>query len=165
MHVYLMELQLLSGEKSKSSFKVKGDPEYAGFNVDHHHIRAARIWTAARTPRETTEASAANIVLYEWLPLWLSINSSMAITEIIPEYKGYNPNIHPGITQEFATAAMRFGHTLVTPGTWVRQVSLDVIHITVTSLAMTYLGQVSLDVIHITVAALAMTYLGKASIP
>ena len=32
----------------------------------------------------------------------------------------YNPNFHPGITHEFQTAAMRFGHTLVTPGTYVR---------------------------------------------
>lgn len=28
-------------------------------------------------------------------------------------YKGY---IHPGITHEFQSAAMRFGHTLVPPG-------------------------------------------------
>ena len=35
-------------------------------------------------------------------------------------FNGYSSGIHPGITQEFQTAAMRWGHTLVTPGLWRR---------------------------------------------
>jgi len=35
-------------------------------------------------------------------------------------FDGYNSEIHPGITQEFQTAAMRYGHTLVTHGSWAR---------------------------------------------
>ncbi|KAH3859042.1 hypothetical protein DPMN_101688 [Dreissena polymorpha] len=42
---------------------VTGDPELARFSVVHLHIVAARIWTAAKTPCETTEASAAVRVL------------------------------------------------------------------------------------------------------
>lgn len=34
-----------------------------------------------------------------------------------PGYKGY---IHPGVTHEFQSAAMRFGHTLVPPGVYRR---------------------------------------------
>jgi len=43
--------------------RVTGNPEFARFSVVHPHIRAARLWTAARTPRETSEASAAVRVL------------------------------------------------------------------------------------------------------
>lgn len=35
-------------------------------------------------------------------------------------FNGYDSEIHPGISQEFQTAAMRFGHTLVTSGLWLR---------------------------------------------
>jgi hypothetical protein len=45
-----------------------------------------------------------NIAFNEWLP-------AMGIT--LPEYNGYNPNINPGIKNEFSAAAFRIGHTLL----------------------------------------------------
>lgn len=34
---------------------------------------------------------------------------------------GYNPAINPQIAHIFQSAAMRFGHTIVTPGIWRRE--------------------------------------------
>lgn len=63
------------------------------------------------------------IVFYDWLPRWLKIeNDNQTFFDLsarIP-YRGYDPTVHPGITHEFQTSAMRFGHTLVTPGLWRR---------------------------------------------
>lgn len=53
-----------------------------------------------------------HIVMYDWIPEWLG--------ESMDEYKNYDPSIDPQIEQFFQTAAMRFGHTLVTPGGYIR---------------------------------------------
>ena len=42
------------------------------------------------------------------------------IADVDVLFNGYNPSIHPGIFHEFQSAAMRFGHTLITPGLWRR---------------------------------------------
>ncbi|XP_048733941.2 dual oxidase 2-like isoform X2 [Ostrea edulis] len=85
--------------------------------------------------RRRVIAHYQKIVMYDWLPRWLHIDTTLEKFFEIPSYlrdpsenctgrfcafNGYDSEIHPGISQEFQTAAMRFGHTLVTPGIWIR---------------------------------------------
>ncbi|KAK3606271.1 hypothetical protein CHS0354_037947 [Potamilus streckersoni] len=97
--------------------------------------------TATEHPKYTDEevfniarkfviAHHQKIVMYNWLPTWLGLDENLEKIHEIPPYKkrpndtiifdSYDPNVHPGIAAEFQSAAMRFGHTLVTPGTWIR---------------------------------------------
>ncbi|KAL3866800.1 hypothetical protein ACJMK2_044068 [Sinanodonta woodiana] len=81
--------------------------------------------------RKFVIAHYQKIVMYDWLPTWLGLNETLQPIFEIPKYNmndpnySYNPNTHPGIYQEFQSAAMRFGHTLVTPGTWIRKLNQD----------------------------------------
>ncbi|XP_060072103.1 dual oxidase 1-like [Ylistrum balloti] len=94
---------------------------------EHPDYTDEALFTEAR---KWVVAIHQKITLYDWLPRWLEIQSDGTIydlngTSSTPErptcpYQGYNPNIHPGITHEFQTSAMRYGHTLVTPGLWRR---------------------------------------------
>ncbi len=54
------------------------------------------------------EAEIQHITYTEYLPLLLG-------SEAIPAYAGYDPDVDPGITSEFSTAAYRFGHSMVAP--------------------------------------------------
>ncbi|XP_064595545.1 dual oxidase 2-like [Liolophura sinensis] len=88
------------------------------------------------------------LVAYDWLPAWIQRNEEDPdlcedTTDFVPpsansstkngtrnygplgEYPGYDPYIHPGISQEFQSAAMRFGHTLVPPGVLRRDKKCD----------------------------------------
>ncbi|KAH3736170.1 hypothetical protein DPMN_042733 [Dreissena polymorpha] len=56
--------------------RVTGYPKLARVSAVHRHIRAARIWTAARTPRETTEASTAKLLPRQELGITRAILSS-----------------------------------------------------------------------------------------
>jgi len=71
-------------------------------------------------------------VFDEWLPQFLprrfaAINVSSYAYNSNPGYSaygfrtGYNPSINPQIAHIFQSAAMRWGHTVVTPGVWRRQ--------------------------------------------
>ncbi len=60
-----------------------------------------QLFDAARV---VVEAQYQNVVFNEYLPFLLG-------AENIPEYSGYNPNIDPSISTEFATAAYRLGHS------------------------------------------------------
>ncbi|KAK3606293.1 hypothetical protein CHS0354_037969 [Potamilus streckersoni] len=76
--------------------------------------------------RKFVTAHHQKIVMYDWLPLWLGLDELGKPINEIPRYNlsdpknSYDPHVHPGISQEFQTAALRFGHTLVTPGSWIR---------------------------------------------
>ncbi|XP_060604820.1 dual oxidase 1-like [Ruditapes philippinarum] len=88
--------------------------------------------------RKRVIAQYQKIVFYDWLPVWLDTSVTpfdfkqkypyMQATNETKVYNGYNPSVHPGIFQEFQTAAMRFGHTLVTPGLWRRTGTCNFLH-------------------------------------
>ena len=40
--------------------------------------------------------------------------------EPMPVYGGYKPDVHPGISHVFQSAAFRFGHTMIPPGLYRR---------------------------------------------
>ena len=56
--------------------------------------------------RALTMAKWQAIVVYEYLPLLLGVRS-------LGPYGGYNASAHPGVSNEFATAAFRYGHSAV----------------------------------------------------
>ena len=58
------------------------------------------------TAKAITTAEMVNITYNEFLPHLLG-------PDAIPDYSGYDPNVDPTITAEFAGAAFRFGHSLV----------------------------------------------------
>ncbi|XP_037789559.1 dual oxidase-like [Penaeus monodon] len=62
--------------------------------------------------RRIVVAHLQNIIMYEFVPAF--------IDEEIPPYDRYRPDVHPGISHVFQSAAFRFGHTLVPPGLYRR---------------------------------------------
>ncbi|XP_076444374.1 dual oxidase 2-like [Babylonia areolata] len=70
-------------------------------------------------------AQYQKLVFKDWLPLWLgeanfNVSQYNYTNGEKNPYNGYDPNVHPGISQEFQTAALRFGHTLVPSGVFTR---------------------------------------------
>ncbi|KAH8878044.1 Peroxidasin [Schistosoma japonicum] len=61
--------------------------------------------------RKIVGASMQAITYRSWLPIVLG-NDGM---KLLGTYDGYDDQINPTISNEFATAAMRFGHTMVPP--------------------------------------------------
>jgi Ca2+-binding RTX toxin-like protein len=78
------------------------------YQVDRLH-QEHQDWSGDRlyeTARAITTAEMVNITYNEFLPHLLGPNA-------IPDYRGYDQHIDPTITEEFAGAAFRFGHSLV----------------------------------------------------
>ncbi|EEB18896.1 Thyroid peroxidase precursor, putative [Pediculus humanus corporis] len=61
--------------------------------------------------RKIVGAEMQHITYNHWLPLVLGEKGM----EMLGKYKSYDPNISPGISNVFATAALRFGHSLINP--------------------------------------------------
>ncbi|XP_064881722.1 peroxidasin isoform X2 [Oncorhynchus nerka] len=61
--------------------------------------------------RKIVGAQMQHITYNHWLPKVLG-DAGM---KLMGDYRGYNPNVNAGILNAFATAAFRFGHTLINP--------------------------------------------------
>ncbi|KAE9547992.1 hypothetical protein FO519_008799, partial [Halicephalobus sp. NKZ332] len=87
---------------------------------EHNRIAAKLLemnadWDGERIYQETRKIIGAMMqhITYEhWLPLVLGPDG---FEKWIGKYKGYDPNVNPNMANEFATAAFRFGHTLINP--------------------------------------------------
>lgn len=71
----------------------------AGLTVDEYIYQTAR---------EIVSTEIQVITYNEFLPLLLGENA-------LAEYKGYNDTVNAGVSNEFANAAFRVGHTLLSP--------------------------------------------------
>ncbi|CAG5007139.1 unnamed protein product [Parnassius apollo] len=72
------------------------------------------FWDGDRVYQEARKIVGAEIqfITYKhWLPLVLGPEG----VQQLGEYKGYNSKINPSISNVFATAALRFGHTMINP--------------------------------------------------
>ena len=87
---------------------------------DEELFLEARKWTIAHHQKVT---------MYEWLPLVVH-NSTERIDELY-NYEGYKDFVNPQISHVFQTAAMRIGHTFVTPGVHRRTATCDFHEVTV----------------------------------
>ena len=76
--------------------------------VINPHWDGDRVYQEARA---VVWAEMQHITWRHWLPLILG-EAGMAR---MGEYTGYQPDTDPGVANVFATAAMRFGHTLINP--------------------------------------------------
>jgi dual oxidase len=69
------------------------------------------------------------VSLYEWLPLFVS-NTTADYAKLDPMtgYTGYRDTVNPQVSHVFQSAAMRIGHTFVTPGVYRRTEACEFNH-------------------------------------
>lgn len=86
-----------------------------------HNLQAAKVqqqhpdWgdeDVFQAARRRVIATMQSIIMYEYLPSLLG--------EGVEPYTGYKPDVHPGISHVFQSAAFRFGHTTIPPGIYRR---------------------------------------------
>eukprot|EP00093_Oithona_nana_P006459 06459.XXX_386344_372891_1 [CDS] Oithona nana genome sequencing. len=104
--------------------RVNQNPAFLALSIifyRFHNLLAAKIqqqrpdWEdedVFQAARRRVIATLQNIIMYEYLP-------SLLGEEVAP-YAGYKPDVHPGISHVFQSAAFRFGHTTVPPGIYRR---------------------------------------------
>ncbi|CAF0805368.1 unnamed protein product [Brachionus calyciflorus] len=90
------------------------------FNREHNRIAAILktqnpTWTDENLYQESRRINIAilqHIVYNEWLTMVVG-NSSLAPSQNAEYYNGYDSIINPALSNEFSTAAFRFGHSLI----------------------------------------------------
>ncbi|XP_014486409.1 PREDICTED: peroxidasin homolog [Dinoponera quadriceps] len=70
------------------------------------HWNGEKLYQEAR---RVVGAEMQHITYRHWLPRIFEVDESL------PPYRGYNPNLDASISNIFATAALRFGHSLIQP--------------------------------------------------
>nr|XP_027216713.1 dual oxidase-like [Penaeus vannamei] len=86
----------------------------------HNHVAkylrsVHRGWSGERVFNEARKwviATYQAVVFYDWLPRYMHTS--------LPKYQAYRPTVDPQVSHIFQSAAMRFGHTLVTSGVYLR---------------------------------------------
>ncbi|KAI6237509.1 Leucine-rich repeat and Immunoglobulin I-set and heme peroxidase domain containing protein [Aphelenchoides besseyi] len=87
---------------------------------EHNRIAAKLLemnadWDGERIYQEARKIIGAmmqKITYSDWLPKVLGRDG---YDHYVGKYMGYNPEVDPSISNEFATAAFRFGHTIINP--------------------------------------------------
>ncbi|KAM5135419.1 LOW QUALITY PROTEIN: peroxidasin homolog [Mantella aurantiaca] len=82
--------------------------------IAEHLLKLNPHWSGDKIYHEARKivgAQMQHITFTQWLPKILG----EAGMRMLGEYKGYNPNVNSAIFNAFATAALRFGHTLINP--------------------------------------------------
>ena len=70
--------------------------------------------------RHIVAALMQKVVYGEWLPVILGKDFVKNKLDIPLQGTTYNPKVNPSIENGFATAAFRFGHSMLQGGTWVK---------------------------------------------
>lgn len=110
----------LSHQLSRSLLQLGLMSMHTIFLREHNRIASKLLdvnenWDGETIFQETRKIIGAmlqHVTYNDWLP---KILGRATYDTIIGEYKGYNPDINPTIANEFATAALRFAHTLINP--------------------------------------------------
>uniref|UniRef100_A0A4W3J5W6 Peroxidasin homolog n=1 Tax=Callorhinchus milii TaxID=7868 RepID=A0A4W3J5W6_CALMI len=86
---------------------------------EHNHVATELLKLNPHWDGDTIYHEARKIVGAQMQHItyndWLSKILGGVGMKVLGDYKGYNPNLNAGIVNAFATAAFRFGHTLINP--------------------------------------------------
>lgn len=111
-------LPLVNGAFVAGDIRVNENPELTSLHVlflREHNRQADKI--AAANPSLTDEQvfqKARRVVIAELQAITFNEFLPALLGPTAPRpFAGYNPNVNPGIANEFSTAAFRIGHTLV----------------------------------------------------